>query len=46
VGVKAAAAVSFCGPEFPKNLDPSDTVRSLHKRVPFSVIQGEKGTDL
>jgi IS1 family transposase len=37
---------SGSGPEFPKNLDPSDTVQSLRKRVPFSVIQGGKGTDL
>jgi IS1 family transposase len=37
---------SGSGPEFPKNLNPSDTVQSLPKRVPFSVIQGGKGTDL
>jgi len=37
---------SGTGPEFPKNLNPSDTVQSVRKRTPFSVIQGGKGTDL
>lgn len=34
------------GPEFPKNLDPSDTSQSLPRRQKFLVIQGRKGTDL
>ena len=37
---------SGTGPEFPKNLNPSDTVQSVRNRKPFSVIQGGKGTDL
>lgn len=37
---------SGTGPEFPKNLNPSDTIQSVRKRAPFSVIQGGKGTDL
>ncbi len=33
---------SDSGPEFPQNLDPSDTVRSTRKYGPFSVIDGGK----
>jgi IS1 family transposase len=34
------------GPEFPQNLSRPDTIQSVRKRTPFSVIQGGKGTDL
>jgi hypothetical protein len=37
---------SGTGGDMPRNLDPSDTVQSLRKRVPFSVIDGGKGKDL
>jgi IS1 family transposase len=37
---------SGSGSEFPKNLDPSDTIQSLPSIQKFSVIQGGKGTGL
>jgi hypothetical protein len=37
---------SGSGPEFPKNLDPSDTIQSLTSVQKFSVIQGGRGTGL
>lgn len=36
---------SGSGPEFPKNLDPRDTIQSLPTVQKFSIIQGGKGTD-
>jgi hypothetical protein len=33
---------SGSGPEFPQNLDPSDTVQSVRKYGRFSVFQGGK----
>jgi hypothetical protein len=37
---------SGSGPEFSKNLDPSDTIQSLPSVKKFSVIEGGKGTGL
>jgi hypothetical protein len=37
---------SGSGPEFPKNLNPSDTIQSLPSVQKLSVIQGGKGTSL
>ena len=37
---------SGSGPEFPKHLEPSDTIQSLPSIQKFSVIQGGKGTGL
>ena len=37
---------SGSGLEFPKTLDPSDTIQSLPSVHKFSVIQGGKGTGL
>ena len=37
---------SGSGPQFPQNLDPSDTIQSLPSVQKFSVVQGGKRTDL